>query len=88
MSQSPKVCPEAFAESMRDEVDQYLKQMMEAVNNAPDGDWIGGSEEQFRDVAGKMRQRCFEQAVQQRVDAAEAAFPPSAQPGDGKATCE
>jgi hypothetical protein len=88
MSQSPKVSPEAFAEAMREEVDQYLKQMMEAVNNAPDGDWIGGSEEQFRDIAGKMRQRCFEQAVQRRVDAAEAAFPPSAQPDDGKATGE
>ena len=37
--------PEAFAEAMREEVDQYLKQMMEAVNT-PDGDWIGGSEEQ------------------------------------------
>jgi len=86
MSQSPKVSPEAFAEAMREEVDQYLKQMMEAVNNAPDGDWIGGSEEQVRDIAGEMRQRCFEQAVQRRVDAAEAAFPPSAQPGDGKAT--
>ncbi len=83
MSQSPKVSPEAFAEAMREEVDQYLKQMMEAVNNAPDGDWIGGSEEQVRDIAGTMRQRCFEQAVQRRVDAAEAAFPPSAQPDDG-----
>jgi len=88
MSQSPKVSPEAFVESMREEVDQYLKQMMEAVNNAPDGDWIGGSEEQVRDIAGKMRQRCFELAVQRRVDAAEAAFPPSPQPDDGKATRE
>ena len=88
MSQSPKVSRDTFAEVMRDCADQYLKQMREAVNNAPDGDWIGGSEEQFRDIAGKMRQRCFEQAVQRRVDAAEAAFPPSAQPNDGKATGE
>ena len=88
MSQSPKVSPEAFVESMREEVDQYVKQMMEAVNNAPDGDWIGGSEEQVRDIAGKMRQRCFEQAVQKRVDAAEAAFPPSAPSDDGQAAGE
>jgi hypothetical protein len=86
MSQSPKVPPDAFVESMRDEVEQYLKQVMEAVNDAPDGNWIAGSEEQVRDIAAKMRQRCFEQAVQKRVDAAEAAFPPSARSGDGKAT--
>jgi hypothetical protein len=69
---------------MREEVDQYVKQIMEAVNQAPDGAWISGSEEQVRDIAAAMRQRIFEQAVQQRVDAAEAAFPPSAPSDDGK----
>ena len=88
MSQSPKVSPEAFAESMRDEVEKYLKQIMEAVNDAPDGNWIAGSEEQVRDISAKIRQRCFEQAIQKRVDAAEAAFPPSASSDDGKATGE
>ena len=88
MSQSVKVLPEAFAESMRAEVDQYLKRIMEAVNDAPDGNWIAGSEEQVRDITGKMRQRCFEQAIQKRVDAAEVAFPPSAPSDDGKATGE
>ena len=88
MSQSPKVSPDAFAELMRNEVEQYLKEMMQAVNEAPDGNWIAGSEEQVRDIAGKMRQRCFEQAIQNRVDAAEAAFPPSAPSHDGKAAGE
>jgi hypothetical protein len=85
MSQSPRVPPEEFVESMREEVDQYLKQVMEAVNQAPDGAWIAGSEEQVRDIAAAMRQRIFEQAVQKRVDAAEAAFPPSAPFDDRKA---
>jgi hypothetical protein len=84
MTQSPRVSPEQFVESMREEVDQYLKQIMEAVNQAPDGAWISGSEEQVRDIAAAMRQHVFEQAVQQRVDAAEAAFPPSAPSDDGK----
>jgi hypothetical protein len=86
MCQSPRVPPEQFAESMREEVDQYLKQVMEAVNQAPDGEWISGSEEQVRDIAAAMRQHIFERAVQKRVDAAEAAFPPSARSEDGKAT--
>jgi hypothetical protein len=85
MSQSPRVPPEEFAESMREEMEQYLKQVMDAVNQAPDGEWISGSEEQVRDIAAAMRQRVFQQAVQKRVDAAEAAFPPSAPSDDGKA---
>ena len=85
MSQSPREPPEQFVESMREEVDQYLRQVMEAVNQAPDDAWIAGSEEQVRDIAAAMRQRIFEQAVQKRVDAAEAAFPPSTPSDDGKA---
>jgi hypothetical protein len=85
MSQSPRVPPEEFVESMREEVEQYLQQVMEAVNQAPDGAWISGSEEQVRDIVAAMRQRVFEHAVQKRVDAAEAAFPPSPSPNDGKA---
>ena len=88
MSESPKVPPEQFAESMREEVEQYLKQIMEAVNQAPDGAWISGSEEQVRDISAAMRQRIYEQAVQKRVNAAEAAFPPSAPSDDGQAAGE
>ena len=85
MSQSPRVPPEQFVEAMREEVDEFLKQIVEAVNEAPDGEWISGSEEQVRDLTGAMRQRVFERAVQKRVNAAEAAFPPSA-PSDHRQT--
>jgi hypothetical protein len=85
MSQSPKVSPEQFAQSMRDEMDRFAKQVMEAVNQAPDGEWIAGSEEKVRDITAEMRRCLFERAVQERTDAAEAAFPPSARPDDGKA---
>ncbi len=85
MSQSPQVPPEEFSASMREEVEQYLEQVMKAVNQAPDGAWISGSEEKVRDIVAAMRQRIFEKAVQRRIDAAEAAFPPSAAPNDGQA---
>jgi hypothetical protein len=85
MSQSPRVPPEEFVESMRDELDQYAKEIMEAVNRAADGEWIVGSEERVRDLSAEMRQRIFERAMQKRVDAAEAAFPPSAPSDDGQA---
>ena len=84
--ETPRVPPQEFADSMKEDMEQYLKEVMEAVNSAADGEWITGSEEQVRDITGAMRQRIFERAVQQRVDAAEAAFPPSAPSDDGQAT--
>ena len=78
MGRTPRVPPEEFAESMKQEMEAYLKKVMAAVNVAEDGEWIAGSEEQVRDLSAEMRRRVFEAAIQKRIDAAEAAFPPSA----------
>ena len=88
MERSPRVSPQQFAESMKADIEEFAKGVMEAVNNAADGEWIAGSEEQVRDLSAEMRRRVFEAAVQKRVDAAEAAFPPSAPSRDGQATGE
>lgn len=85
MEMAPRVSPQQFAESMKAEFEELAKQVMEAVNDAPDGQWIAGSEEQVRDLCAEMRRKVFERAVQKRVDAAEAAFPPSARSNDGQA---
>lgn len=85
MDTTPQVPPEQFAEAMKQEMEQYLKDVMDAVNRAPDGEWIAGSEERVRDLSAEMRRRVFEKAMQKRLDAAEAAFPPSGQSQDGKA---
>ncbi len=84
--ETPRVSPQEFADSMKQEMEQYLKEVMDAVNGAADGEWIAGSEEQVRDLSAEMRRRVFEAAVQKRVDAAEAAFPPSARSDDGQTT--
>jgi hypothetical protein len=83
-----QVAPDKLVESMQQEMQQYLQSVMKAVNNAPDGDWIGGSEEQVRDLSADFRRQVFEKAVQLKVDAAEAAFSPSAQPDDRQASGE
>jgi hypothetical protein len=88
METAPKVSPQQFADSMKQEFEEFAKQVMEAVNDAPDGRWIAGSEEQVRDLCAKMRRKVFERAVQQRVDAAEAAFPPSTPSDDRQAAGE
>jgi hypothetical protein len=83
-----QIAPDKFVESLQQEMQQYLQSVMKAVNNAPDGDWIGGSEEQVRDLSADFRRQVFEKAVQLKVDAAEAAFPPSAQPDERQASGE
>jgi hypothetical protein len=88
MEASPRVSPQQFAESMKQEFQEFAQEVMEAVNDAPDGQWIAGSEEQVRDLCAEMRRKVFERALQKRVDAAEAAFPPSASSDDGQATGE
>jgi hypothetical protein len=71
-----RVSADAFVEVMRRETDEMLRQVMEAVNKAPDGAWINGSENKVRDLIGDYRRRAFERALQMRTDAAEGAFSP------------
>jgi hypothetical protein len=81
MQSAAQVSPQEFVDSLKDQTEAYLKSVMEAVNRAPDGQWIAGSEEQVRDLSEDFRRQVFQAAVQQRIDAAEAAFSPSARNG-------
>jgi hypothetical protein len=85
---TPKVAPEDFVNAMQREMQEYLQSVMNAVNKASDGQWLADSEEPVRELSADFRRQAYEKAVQMRVDAAEAAFPPSTQPGDGKASGE
>jgi hypothetical protein len=79
-----EVSPETFVAAMRQETEQMLREVMAAVNHAPDGAWINGSERQVRDLLGEYRRRVFEKALQMKTDAVEGAFSPGG-PGDGPA---
>ena len=61
-------------------MEAMLGQVADAINEAPPGQIIAGSEEQVRDLFADLRQQAFETGLQMRVDAAEAAFPPSEGP--------
>jgi hypothetical protein len=71
-----QVSEDAFVEAMRQETEQMLRQVMQAVNKAPDGAWINDSEMQVRDLLGDYRRRVFEKALQLKTDAVEGAFSP------------
>ena len=72
---------DVYLRAMRGEMDRVLGQVMDAVNSAPDGNVINGSEIPVRDLMAQLRQRAFEQALQMRIDSTESTFSPSGGPG-------
>lgn len=86
MEPMPKMSREEYLAVMRQKMEAMLGQVADAINNAPDGFVIAGSEEKVRDLFAEVRQQAFELGLQMRVDAAEAAFSPSAGRGKRKET--
>jgi len=80
----PKLDRKAYEEQMRAEFERALRDVADAVDDAPQGRIIRDSEEKARDALDRFRQMAYEKAVQMKVNAAEAAFPPSDQRHDGK----
>src|SRR5271169_1461315 len=68
---------DAFATRMQGEFQRIMKQVAEAVNAAPTGNVISGSEMQVRDLMAEFRRKAFETAVQMRIDSTESSFSPS-----------
>ena len=88
MSPEPKLSRDEFIAQMRAKMEAMLGQVADAINDAPPGQIISGSEEQVRDLFADLRQQAFEKGLQMRVDAAEAAFPPSGGPADRQGQAE
>ena len=73
-----KIDREELVRRMREDFEKTMREVADAVNDAPDGHLIDGSEERVRDLLGDFRQRSFQTAAQMRVEATEASadFPP------------
>lgn len=69
---------EAFATRMQVEFRRVMKEVADAVNAAPTGNVISGSEMAVRDLMDEFRRMTFEAAVQMRIDSTESSFSPSA----------
>jgi hypothetical protein len=87
MESTPQISRDEFIAQMRTKVEEVLGRVADAINEAPPGRIISGSEEPVRDLFADLRQHAFEAGLQMRLNAAEAAFPPSAGPeyGQGQA---
>jgi hypothetical protein len=67
---------EAYLEKMRQRMEQSLRRVAQAVNDAADGAWINDSEMPVFHEFNDMRRDAFETALQMRSDAASSAFSP------------
>jgi hypothetical protein len=68
---------QAYLAQMQAECRRIMERIADAVNHAPTGNVISGSEMQVRDLMEELRQKSFELAVQMRVDSTESTFSPS-----------
>ncbi len=66
---------------VREDIEKCLQEVTAAVNQAQDGAIIDQSEEPVRDALARFRQAIYQKAIQRKIDAAEAAFSPSASRG-------
>ena len=66
-----------YVSRMQIECRRIMEQVAEAVNAAPTGNVISGSEMQVRDLMAELRRKAFETAVQMRIDSTESNFSPS-----------
>ena len=79
MDRLSKIGADELIQRMRSEFEKTMAEVAQAVNAAPDGHLIDGSEERCRDVLGEFRRAAYEAALQMRVEATEAdpSFSPS-----------
>ncbi len=74
---SSKVDREALKAKLLADFEATLNAVADSVDNARDGAWIEDSEGLSRQALDRFRQQVYEATVQAKIDAAEAAFPPS-----------
>jgi len=80
---------EVLKHKMRERFEAAMEEALKAVEEAPDGQWISGSEWQVRQVFQELMGKCFGDLVQSRIDKQpsenQAAFSPCGKPRGGTA---
>lgn len=75
-TQLPKLDRAALRAQLWAEFERTVEEVADAVDNAPAGRVIRDSEEPARVALDRFRCQVYEAALQRKVEAAEAAFPP------------
>jgi hypothetical protein len=83
MATTRKLDREALRARLLAEFEATVEAVADSIDNARDGHWIADSEEASRVALDRLKQKVYEAGLQAKVDAAEAAFPPSGERDDG-----
>ena len=86
MDEVPSISAAQLKALLHEKVDDVAERIVAAVNAAAPGRLIADSEEPVRQAMAELTKAAYEAALQQRVDAAEAAFSPSARQQQRKET--
>jgi len=88
MNDQPQLSAQDLLDQMRGHFEKLCSDVAGAVNAAPAGQVINASEEEVRDLLADFRLATYQAALQLRLEAAQAAFPPSGAPDDRQAPAE
>src|SRR6187397_329535 len=77
MDPQPQLSAADLQTALTQQFEQLCQDVTASVNGAAPGRIITDSEERVRDLLARFRQQVYQAAVQLRLEAAQAAFPPS-----------
>ena len=83
MEELPRISADQLKSFLHAHVDEFAERMVDAVNEAAPGRLIADSEELARELILEFGRSAYEALLQQKIDAAEASFPPSGGDGGG-----
>ena len=84
MEELPPISAARLKALLHDKVDAFAEDLVRSINAAKPGRLIADSEEPVREAIHDWGRVAFEALVQEKIAAAEAAFPPSGGPHDGQ----
>ena len=78
MDELPRISAEKLKVFLHEQVDEVAERIIATMNSATPGKLIADTEEPVRQALTELSRAVYEAALQQKIDAAEAAFSPSA----------
>jgi len=79
---------EVLQKQLRERFELALKQMIDSVEQAPDGRWIAASEWQVRQAGQDLIRDCYQAILQARIDQTPAASSPPFSPSAADAPAQ
>ena len=83
MDELPAISAAKLKALPHERVDEFAESVVSSVHAAKPGRWIADSEEPVRETIHELGRAVFEAVIQEKIAAAEAAFPPSGGQNDG-----